>query len=408
MTTIFDIRTLFFIGAVTCAICAVMLYSSRGLHRPSRSALVWGAALEACMTGAMLLIALRGVVPDSASYAIANALGTGGAAVLYESVRRLAGARPQPGLALTAFAAGAGAQILAGLHPESHLIRLLLSSVFQGGYAAAAVPLLLSRRGIDPPVPLAWAIGFAGFYALVHLTRSAHALASGVTVTSGGMVTGNTSIVLVAALFALSPMIYAMIVLGLVNGRIAIELRTLATTDTLTGLSNRRSFLEHARGEIRSATGAGRAVGLMMLDLDRFKSINDAFGHAAGDRALVHFARVLKESAPPGAAIGRYGGEEFCLLASGDTADSLATSAQEIVDALRARPVLHEERPIRLTVSIGVATSPVDALELEDLLLAADRRLYLAKTFGRDRVVTRDEAPDEAETSPQALTLLPV
>ena len=408
MHPVFDIRTLFFIGALTCLICAVMLHASRKLHRPSIPAIGWATALEACMAAAMLLIALRGAIPDTLSIVLANALGTGGAALLFESVRRLTGAPPMTAFAIGAFSLGAASQIALGTAPEWHLQRLLVSSAFQGGFALAVLPCLIARRGLEPTIPLNWAIGFGATYALAHAARTVHTLASGVTVAAGGMVTGNTTVVLVVALFALTPMIYAMIVLGMVNGRVAIELRQLATTDTLTGLLNRRSFLERGDATLRAAIARGETVALMMLDLDRFKTINDTHGHAAGDRALRHFARVLRRTAPPESAIGRYGGEEFCLLAHGSDPGSLIEAAETIVNTLRSEPVANEARPIALTVSAGVAIAPTDGTSIEDLLLAADRRVYLAKAFGRNRAVAADQAPHERPVRIPSHTLVPV
>ena len=110
----FDVRTLFFVGAVSALVCASMLWVIRGLHAPSRAGLLWSAASQALFGVAMLLIALRGAIPDVLSWPVANVLGSGAAALTYEGVRRLAGARPMPWVAALAFAALCGAHAVLG------------------------------------------------------------------------------------------------------------------------------------------------------------------------------------------------------------------------------------------------------------------------------------------------------
>jgi diguanylate cyclase (GGDEF)-like protein len=198
---------------------------------------------------------------------------------------------------------------------------------------------------------------------------------------------------LMPTVFALGPMVWSMILIGLVNGRLSAELWRLATVDALTGVRTRRSFLEGAR---RVLDRGGRPV-LLLLDLDRFKQINDRFGHASGDRVLARFAKLLRDTSPEGTLVGRYGGEEFCLLLPDASPEAGRLHAQRLCDAVRAVAFgLATETPV--TVSIGVASTP-DGATLEELLLAADRRLYRAKAEGRDRVVAED-APSAPETVP--------
>jgi diguanylate cyclase (GGDEF)-like protein len=388
-----DVRSLFFIGAVAASICGAMLWASRGLHEASRPGLVWSAAALAAYGLSMMLIALRGAIPDPLSYTVANALGSGAAALMYEGVRRLVGARPLPWLALAAMAGLFGLQAWIGSGPQGDEPRLLITSVVQGGFAFACLPLLVARArlGTDPPKPLRWAIAFVGAFTLGHALRFVTTLTLGPTIQPSGIVTGPGP-ALMPTLFALAPMIYALVLISLVNGRIAAELWALATVDTLTGVRTRRSFIDEARRALATLTPGEPSPALLMLDLDGFKQVNDRYGHASGDRVLAQFAQMLRDASPPDAVIGRYGGEEFSLLLRAATYEAGRAHAQHLCDAVRAMRFGLDRPDPTVTVSIGLAGGP-DGGTLEELLLAADRRLYIAKAGGRDRVVATDRTP---------------
>jgi diguanylate cyclase (GGDEF)-like protein len=386
---LFDVRTLFFVGAVSAIVCATMLWLSRGLHGPSRPGLAWSAASQASFGVAMLLISLRGAIPDVLSWPVANAIGSGAAALMYEGVRRLCGARPMPWLAGGTIAALCAVHAVLGSERHWVDLRLQLTSVLQGGFSAAAIPLLLARlrRDDEPRAPLRWAVGFLAVFACGHAARFVVVAASGAPVAATGIVQGPAQ-ALMPTVFSIAPMVYSLILIGLVNGRIATELWTLATVDTLTGVRTRRAFIEEAR---RALAPGARPV-LMMLDLDRFKQVNDRHGHASGDRVLQRFARLLRDECPRGAVIGRYGGEEFCLMLAGAAPRDGLALAQRLCDTVRATPFGLAVPDVTVTVSIGLAC-PADGATLEELLIAADRRLYRAKATGRDRVVAHDGAP---------------
>jgi len=416
MIVLFDVRTLFFVGAAACFVCGAMLWLTRRLHGPSQSALAWSAAAQAGFGTAMLLISLRGIVPDALSYVVANTLGPAASVLMYEGVRRLTQARPMPALVAVSVVALAALQAWLGPTPDAHTQRLLITSVVQGGFVGACIPLLRRRRGIDPGAPLGWAIAFAIVFTVAHVLRIGYTLAVGAGVSPTGMVADKPGHMVMPVLFALAPMVYAMILIGFVNGRIAAELWALATVDTLTGVRTRRSFIEEARRTLQALSGpqadgapARRSADavLLMLDLDRFKQVNDRFGHLGGDRVLVRFAERLRELAPPGAVFGRYGGEEFCLLLPGATPAAGQAFAERVCEAVRGTAFRIGDPDPVITVSIGLAGAP-DGTTLEELMLAADRRLYLAKSWGRDRVVSSDRAPTHEESERVARSVVPV
>jgi diguanylate cyclase (GGDEF)-like protein len=175
----------------------------------------------------------------------------------------------------------------------------------------------------------------------------------------------------------------AFLVLIMVKDREVRIQRTAASTDPLTGLLNRRAFLESARALAAREQKAGRPVSLLMFDLDRFKSINDTHGHAAGDEALKVFAGSVRNSMRLDDIIGRLGGEEFAAIVDAGAADTV-----KIAERVRAG-FERDGRAIAgyavgATVSIGAATTHVDAVE--KLLARADSALYRAKTSGRNRI----------------------
>ncbi|MGD9953571.1 MAG: diguanylate cyclase [Burkholderiales bacterium] len=162
-------------------------------------------------------------------------------------------------------------------------------------------------------------------------------------------------------------------------------LRAQAARDPLTGVYNRGFFDEMLRVQLGAARRTGAPVAVMMVDVDAFKPVNDRNGHAEGDRALRVVARALADTARASDTVCRYGGDEFCLVlpATGrDAAGELAERIREAVPAACAR-----EGVARVTVTIGIAASPEDGAAPDELLEAADRRLYRGKEAGRDRVV---------------------
>lgn len=161
------------------------------------------------------------------------------------------------------------------------------------------------------------------------------------------------------------------------------ELQRLADVDPLTGCLNRRRGLEALEDAVAADAGGPGTLGLLMIDLDRFKQLNDAYGHAAGDAALVLVARVLRAQARQSDLLARIGGEEFALALPDCAPDDAAQRAEQIRVAITDSSATYG-RP--LTASIGVAGFPAHATTRSELMAAADAALYEAKRSGRDAV----------------------
>lgn len=176
------------------------------------------------------------------------------------------------------------------------------------------------------------------------------------------------------------------------NIRAEQELKRQVQTDSLTGLCSRREFLEQARKAHRRALESGRTLGLLIMDLDHFKSVNDNHGHPVGDRALQLFARVCKQSVRHDDLVGRMGGEEFAMLIPEVDHDNAIELAENLRARVEATPVQVESKKLELTVSIGLALSDSSESDFSNLLKRADHALYDAKNSGRNRVVASARA----------------
>ncbi len=175
-------------------------------------------------------------------------------------------------------------------------------------------------------------------------------------------------------------------------------LERMATTDELTGLANRRFFLDTLERELRKLTriSTDQQLSLLVIDLDRFKSVNDRYGHATGDAVLRHVAQRLAQGVRATDLPARYGGEEFAILLPDTHAQGAEFLAEKLRHDVEASPVRHDGVTISVTISVGVAT--IDAprrysAEVEaDLIHRADEAMYEAKSGGRNRVVVAPAA----------------
>jgi diguanylate cyclase (GGDEF)-like protein len=164
------------------------------------------------------------------------------------------------------------------------------------------------------------------------------------------------------------------------------EVQSLAMTDPLTGLHNRRSLFELGKIEFSRANRMNRPICCMMLDLDNFKQINDNYGHTIGDRVLQEFATRCKGSVREIDLIGRYGGEEFVVFLPETDIQTALQVAERLRTSIEETPMEVANQELTVTVSIGISKKDVNTLELETLIARADQAMYIAKHKGRNRV----------------------
>jgi diguanylate cyclase (GGDEF)-like protein len=190
---------------------------------------------------------------------------------------------------------------------------------------------------------------------------------------------------LLAAQILSMPLFFLGIILML-HGRMIANLRHLIAYDDLTGALSRRAFMAKFERMFASAASSGRQTAFMLLDLDRFKQINDAHGHAGGDAALRHFTRTISETLAGRGILGRLGGEEFGVALSGIGRLEAAELADALCTAVRTAPAGTDRgSDIALTVSIGMAMADPGG-SLAQIMVQADTALYEAKALGRDRL----------------------
>jgi diguanylate cyclase (GGDEF)-like protein len=196
-------------------------------------------------------------------------------------------------------------------------------------------------------------------------------------------------------IFAVELILYAVgtvfVIFMLVSDRAVTAHKTAASMDPLTGMFNRRGFAEATSRVIEREAQAGRPVTVMIFDIDHFKSINDRFGHPAGDEILKLFSTVVVNNLRITDLSGRVGGEEFAALLPCSLEEGVLV-AERVREAFEASDIIVDEGRVDTTVSIGVAGGPAGT-ELEVLLAAADTALYQAKRGGRNRVEVAEELP---------------
>ena len=170
--------------------------------------------------------------------------------------------------------------------------------------------------------------------------------------------------------------------------RHADELEALARIDSLTGIANRRHFLEFAEIEWNRFERYQRPVSLVMIDIDNFKAVNDAYGHEVGDQALIAVARVCADIRRHADMVGRIGGEEFAVLLPETTLPQARMVAERLIRSVAQQEIDVEGGTIRVTASAGVAEASDSAADFAALMKRADQALYAAKAGGRNRVET--------------------
>ena len=186
-----------------------------------------------------------------------------------------------------------------------------------------------------------------------------------------------------ALLFTIS---IAFILLAMAKERTEHRHKTAALIDPLTGIANRRAFLQDGEAQLKRQAADPHPTAVMLLDLDNFKSINDRFGHAIGDRVLEIFADVASGSMRHIDLFGRLGGEEFAALLRDTNRERAMAVAEQIRVGFAEATREVEGRPVGATVSIGIVISHDAVLDLSALLAQADHALYRAKDSGRNRV----------------------
>ncbi|MCX5493469.1 diguanylate cyclase [Kaistia dalseonensis] len=365
------------IGVCLLSGAAIMLRWARSGR--SDYLLCWSLALLAAGVVFSLLM-LRGTAPDWLTIAIANALALVALGLTWNGIRLFDRRRPFWALPLVLPALWLASCTVPEIY-GSFANRSLVAS-----FLVAVASLALGYQvwfGRSDYLAARWPLAaLCLVHATVSILRIGYILWHGSAGVEGtDLFTSLGLLELIFVLFAL--MIFG---LGLTQQRTEGVLRRLASEDGLTGLLNRTAFIEQSEAMIRQAGREHANVGLILCDLDRFKSINDHYGHAAGDQVLVAFADIVRGALRSDDLVCRLGGEEFAALLIGvDDTVAIRIAERMRADLSRAR-IMFEEVRLSATVSIGFASAPGERADLASLMARADSALYKAKRSGRDLV----------------------
>ncbi len=377
-----DVNTLFLVTIYVEAILGLLLLFA-WVQNTSIYAVAWWGFADLLRAASVALFGMYGSVPDLVSIDFANALLFTAFALTWTGARVFDHRRPQPILML----AGAALWLVLCRVPSiasSWEVRVLLASGIIAAYTWAAAYEFW--RGRSEPLVSRWPAIFMLFaHGALYLLRTPFGAMLPWSPTSNQVFDSVWMTVLSfeALLFTIS---IAFILLAMAKERTEHRHKTAALVDPLTGISNRRAFLQDGETQLKRQASDPRPTAVMLLDLDNFKSINDRFGHAVGDRVLQLFADVAGNCLRRMDLFGRLGGEEFAALLS-DTSRERAIAVAEEIRASFAKAT-HEVdgRPVIATVSIGVVISYDAVLDLSALLAQADHALYRAKDNGRNRI----------------------
>ncbi len=387
-----------FCGGIGQMLAALVLIGAALIHRRELAARYWAVGYLMLALGTPLFF-LRGAISDFLSIVVANSLTCFGAYLIYVGVAQFE-RRPKYwrlGLGLVS-ASALGLVYWTYIDPSlpARVIVTNLAIIPCSWMIARA--LLRTRMSSQRVVP--WAI--AGLFIAVvigNIFRMVDAVFRW-----GGLGSKAFDAPLLAVWLAMTLAFVFLSATGfvvMIQLRVQARLDRLANHDPLTGLLNRRAFRLQVIDALRRARQGPVAGTLLLMDLDRFKQLNDQFGHLAGDRVLRAFAGVLITGLPPAAIIGRFGGDEFCVLLPGVGIDEASRHAEHIRCATEVLAVVIGPALIRVQVSIGLAELP-PGLSYNKLLRRADHALYRAKSAGRNAVVGAASAHELVEPAPLA------
>ncbi len=392
-TITLDISTLFVVA--TCVTILLGLFLLFAWIQDRVHALAWWGTAYLIGGFSVAAWSIEGLVSPPLPSGTANALLFVACGMMWNAARLFHGRRVLWG----ALAAGGTAWLIACMFTEfveSTGARIMLSSVIVSTYTfLTATELWRERR---KRLLQRWpAIFVPMLHGAVFLfpipLASALPSDSGIASLASGWI----------AVFAIETMLYvvgtAFIVLVLAKERAVRIHKDAASTDELTGLLNRRGFLHAAQRLIARQAQKREPVSVLMFDLDRFKNVNDRFGHAVGDEALRVFATTATTNMRASDIVGRLGGDEFAAVVPGALADA-STAAERVRLAFEAAGVALAGCPLGTTVSIGAASGALGT-DVAALLASADAALYRAKANGRNRVEGVDETlPGAAAGAP--------
>lgn len=377
-----DVNTLFLVTIYVEAILGLLLLFAWAQNMAIRAVAWWGFA-HLIRAASIVLFGMYGTAPDLITIDLANALLFTAFAVTWTGARVFDGRPVEPVYLVT----GAVLWLLVCRLPvlaDAVEARALVASAIITSYTWLTAWEFW--RGRKEQLVSRWPAIFMLFaHGALFLLRTPLVAMLPFTMTSDKMFGSVWLTVLSfeALLFTIS---IAFILLAMAKERTELRHRTAAMVDPLTGIANRRAFLHDAAALAKRHVTNPLPTAVMLVDLDHFKTINDRFGHAIGDRVLEVFTAAASESIRPNDLIGRIGGEEFAAVLHDIKSVEAVAVAERIRETFAHVAQVVDGRPVTATVSIGIVHCDGNVLDVAELLAQADQALYFAKENGRNRV----------------------
>ena len=375
-----DVNTLFMVTMHVEIMLGLLLFFAWAQNF-SKTALAWWGSAHLLRASSIMLLGMHGSIPVWASIDLANAALFGSFALTWSGARVFDRRTAEPVWCLV----GVIIWLLACRLPQfsaSIELRTMVGSMIVTTYTWLAAYEFW--RGRDEALVSRWPAVFMLFaHGALFLLRTPLSAVLQISPTSTFSQSAWLEMLsLEALLFTIS---IAFILLAMAKERTEYRHREAARTDVLTGILNRRGFLEQSASSNRWAMDL-KPTAVMLIDLDNFKSINDRFGHAVGDRVLRIFAETAASCIPTAGLIGRWGGDEFAAVLYDTERDEAQTAAQRMQETFQKLAAEIDGHRVNATLSIGMVLSSEGPFDLSALLGQADEALYLAKELGRNRI----------------------
>jgi diguanylate cyclase (GGDEF)-like protein len=336
------------------------------------------------MAGGSILFAVQESLPPGLVLPLANGLLLVGLGCYWRALRLFYGEAETLWLFLPVLLGVIALYWFAAIQP-SLSVRVSVATLIWVVYSLGCIWTLRSHARSDASISRQVMMGIFAVIILMFVLRMAY-FASISSRPASVTETGSWVNALSPLLATVLPVIGTTAFLQMCSERIRAQWETAASTDYLTGLANRRQLTHVASQWLVLARSNAQPLAVMLIDIDRFKTINDRYGHDVGDRAIQHVANCLRGTCRRDDLLVRQGGEEFVMVLRGMDIDGAAAFSARVLEIVRAASFVADVDPARLTVSIGVAALRDDDAHLDDLLRRADHALYQAKESGRDRV----------------------
>lgn len=393
-----DLPTMFAMTAFVTVVAGFLLLFSWLQDRSITSLALWGLSFFILAVGGMLAV-LRGHIPDVLAIGVGNSLGILAYGLMWCGARSFEDRAPNYVIAFGGAAIWVALCQIDAVY-ESQYARIMFTTAAGAAYTFLAAAEYLRPR--DKALVSRWpAIVLLMIHGTVCLLRLA--LADKLPFPAGTLPYDPSYFPFGSFAMLVNNFCMAFLIVNMAKERAELRQRESAQVDALTGIPNRRAFLDTGERVLQRTLAAGQPAAVLILDLDFFKKINDTFGHQSGDRVLCAFCETASETLRPNDLFARMGGEEFACLLPGASLDNAMAVAERIRASFEGRRVRVGTQVSTSTVSIGIAMANGIGADLGALLASADHALYQAKAKGRNRVEQAPQfGPREEKKSTEA------